>query len=117
MKNIIFPPVSSSPHVLPHDELGSLPCTRHPDWDQEIPEQFTFSSLQSSPNLRLNIILVSLALGRDLDRVPLGDDTDVDLEVALHPAADVVRVGEERPLVVELVVWGSQTLMWEIQSR
>ena len=70
-------------------------------------------SLQSTlniPNLRLNIILVSLALGRDLDSVPLRDDADVALEVALDPAADVVRVGEEGPLVVELVVWDSRTL-------
>ena len=52
----------------------------------------------------LNVILVPLALGRNLDSVPLGDDADVELEVALHPAARVVRVGEKRPLVVKLVI-------------
>ena len=97
--------------VLPNYELGSLSSAGDPYRDQQIPEQFTFEmSTVNTPNLRLNIILVSLALGRDLDSVPLGDDADVALEVALDPAADVVRVGEESPLVVELVVWDSQTL-------
>ena len=91
--------------VLPNYELGSLSSAGDPYRDQQIPEQFTFEmSTVNTPNLRLNIILVSLALGRDLDSVPLGDDADVALEVALHTTADVVRVGQQRPLVVELVV-------------
>ena len=35
----------------------------------------------------------------------LGDDADVTLEVALWSATRVIRVGEQSPLVVELVVW------------
>ena len=66
--------------------------------------QITEKPSQDLLNLRLDIILVPLTLGRDLDRVPLGDDADVALEVALHAAADVVRVREQGPLVVKLVV-------------
>ena len=66
--------------------------------------QITEKPSQHLLNLRLDIILVPLTLGRDLDRVPLGDDADVALEVTLHTAADVVRVREQGPLVVKLVV-------------
>ena len=91
--------------VLPNYELGSLSSAGDPYRDQQIPKQFTIEmSTVNTPNLRLNIILVSLALGRDLDSVPLGDDADVALEVALDPATCVVRVSEKRPLVVKLVI-------------
>ena len=53
---------------------------------------------------RFNVVLVALALGRDLDGVTLGDDVDVALEVALRTARDVLGVGEQGPLVVELVI-------------
>ena len=43
---------------------------------------------------RFNVVLVSLALGRDLDCVSLGDDVDVALEVALGTARDVLGVGQ-----------------------
>ena len=55
-------------------------------------------------HLRFNVVLVALALGRDLDGVALGDDVDVALEVALRTARDVLGVGEQGPLVVELVI-------------
>ena len=53
---------------------------------------------------RLNVVLVAVGSGGRLHRVALADDADVALEVALGPAARVVRVREQRPLVVELVV-------------
>ena len=43
---------------------------------------------------RFNVVLVALALGRDLDGVALGDDVDVALEVPLGAARDVLRVGQ-----------------------
>ena len=52
--------------------------------------------------LRLNVILVVVCLVGDLDGVPLGDDADVALDVALAAAGSVVRVSQHRPLVVEL---------------
>ena len=75
--------------VHPDNELGPLPRAGHAHRHQEV---------------GLDVILVPLALGRDLDGVPLGDDADVALEVALDPATRVVRVSEQRPLVVKLVV-------------
>lgn len=51
---------------------------------------------------RLNIILILLALRRYLDSVALADDADVTLEVALGTRRHVIRVRQQRPLVVEL---------------
>ena len=75
--------------VHPHNELGPLPRAGNAHRHQEV---------------GLDVILVPLALGRDLDGVALGDDADVALEVALDPATRVVRVSEQRPLVVKLVI-------------
>ena len=47
-----------------------------------------------SAHSRFNVVLVALALGRDLDGVALGDDVDVALEVPLGAARDVLRVGQ-----------------------
>lgn len=75
--------------VHPHNELGPLPRAGHAHRHQEV---------------GLDVILVSLTFGRDLDSVTLGDNAYVALEVALDPAACVVRVSEKRPLVVKLVI-------------
>ena len=60
--------------------------------------------------LRFDVVLVPLALRRYLDGVALGDDVDVALEVTLGAAGDVVGVGQQGPLVVELVVYRSLSL-------
>ena len=52
--------------------------------------RYLFCSIHS----RFNVVLVALALGRDLDGVALGDDVDVALEVSLRTARDVLGVGE-----------------------
>jgi hypothetical protein len=63
-----------------------------------------YYSCQSEFDLRFNVVLVPLALGWDLDRVALGYDVNVALEVALGSAGDVLGVGKQSPLVVKLVV-------------
>ena len=48
--------------------------------------------------------MINVSLAGDLDSVPLGDDADVALDVALAVACSVVRIGQDCPLVVELGV-------------
>ena len=67
--------------------------------------------------LRLNVILVVVCLVGDLDGVPLGDDADVALDVALAAAGSVVRVRQHRPLVVELSLCTHQHRHNPSQSR
>ena len=39
-----------------------------------------------------------------LDVISLANDSDVTLEVTLRTAVDIVRVGQQRPFVIELVI-------------
>ena len=66
------------------------------------------SNIPFSQHLRLDIILIPLAFGWDLDSVALGDDADITLEIALHAPTDIIRVGQQGPFVVELVVWNTE---------
>ena len=66
--------------------------------------------------LRLNVILVVVCLVGDLDGVPLGDDADVALDVALAAAGSVVRVRQHRPLVVELVVCNNKEQLTSVRA-
>lgn len=66
----------------------------------------------SSP---LNVILIRLiGLVGSLNVVALAHHSDIALHVALQPRGDVVRVGQDGPLVVELVLCGGkeQRLPW-----
>ena len=65
--------------MLPYDMIQLL----YPSWYGD-----------TSSHSRFNVVLVALALGRDLDGVALGDDVDVALEVPLGAARDVLRVGQ-----------------------
>ena len=55
-------------------------------------------------HIRLNIIVISFTLRRDLNRIPFGDDADITLKISLGSSAGVIWVSQESPLVVELVV-------------
>ena len=72
---------------------------------------FISISFLSSAHSRFNVVLVALALGRDLDGVALRDDVDVALEVPLRAARDVLGVGQQGPLVVELVIYSGRKRM------
>ena len=75
----------------------SLPA--QPDNSYQVPRH-----ILSPRHLRLDVILVLVGARGRLDRVSLADHTDVALEVALGAAARVIRVRQQRPLVVELVI-------------
>ena len=55
-------------------------------------------------NLRLNIVLIPFTLRRDLDRISLGDDADITLEVSLGSPAGIVGIRQQGPFMVELMV-------------
>lgn len=55
-------------------------------------------------DLRFNIVFILFTLGRHFNGVTFADDTDVALEVALGATGNVVRVRQQGPLVVELVI-------------
>lgn len=55
--------------------------------------------------LRFDVVRVLLRFGRHLHRVALADDADVTLEVTLRARRKVLRIGQQGPLVVELMIW------------
>ena len=55
-------------------------------------------------HLRLDVVLISLTLGRDLDWVPFGNHIDITFKVAFGASRYVIGIGEEGPFVVELVI-------------
>lgn len=73
-----------------HDKPGALPLDRHAIRKQQI---------------LLDIVLVLLTLRWNFDGVAFPNHSHVALQVAFRPAGYVVRVRQQRPFVVKLVIY------------
>ena len=56
-------------------------------------QEYIINADTKSLYIRLDIVLISLTLGWDLDSVSLGNYTDITFQVALGSSAGVIRVG------------------------
>ncbi len=67
--------------------------------------------MDASGNLRFYVVFVFVRFGWCFHRIALAHDGDITFQVAFGSSVDVVRIGEHRPLVVELVIWSKVPIL------
>lgn len=61
-------------------------------------------SNQFDHHSRLDIVRILLRFGGNFHRVALTDDANIALEITLRSGHQILRIRQQRPLVVELMI-------------
>jgi hypothetical protein len=72
-----------------HNETGALTIYRYTIRKQQI---------------GFDVVFIFFALWWNFDGIPLSDDADVTLQISFRTSCYIVRIGEQSPLVIKLVI-------------